>query len=497
MIGILLAQSLYGPDGTAWPQYRHDYKRAGFYRWPAQCASITEMWDVVHGSIDESIIGMYANGDDAVDIIGAQQSSYSGGVMAVDVIARDTLWENMGDYFPSPGIASVAASDTFVFANGYSYFKVIDITNGATVYQYDKPDGRGPSPAIADVDMDGCPEVYTSFGNQAVSVDGCATTYTTHWTYTLPADAYAPALGDVDGDGYMEVVYPLSNGQIYVLDAGTGTLHSSFSAGVPSSIDIWPDYTVALGDVDGDGSDELVVPTSTSVSVYDYRGSFLGWVQLWTVAGYSNGSPVALANYDGDSWDDVWVIHDGELYIYKGTDGSLLGSTSGFGVNGNEGTGYPPTLVDLTGDRFPDVLAPVGDYNVGLVDGLSLTLLGTYGTTPYSITSEVIVVKLSGSLAFAAGDFSCHITVWGTCPLAYDDPTNVSEVRNTGSALRIERDAVLVSSEVGDVLKVYDRTGRAVLRTYIKGSRKVDLSHLPEGVYIVRFAGKSVRFVKR
>ncbi len=496
MVWILLAQDLYGPEGVAWPQYRHDYRRTGFYRWPAQCSTTpTKMFDIQHGSIDESIIGMDANGDGAVDILGAQQSSYNGGVMAVDPIARDTLWENRGDYFPGPGIASLAASDSHVFANGNGYFRVLDLTTGAAVYQYDKSDGRGPSPAIADVDGDGCPEVYTSFGNTAVSVDGCATTYTTLWTYSLPATAYAPALGDINGDGYLEVLYPLSNGEIYVLDAATGTLHSSFSAGVPSSIDIWPDYTVALGDVDGDGKDEVVVPTSTSVSVYEYRGFIFGWVRMWNVGGYSNGSPVALANYDGDGLEDVWVIHDGEVYIYKGTDGSLLGNSTGFGVNGHEGAGYPPTLVDLTGDRFPDVLAPVGGYNVGLLDGLSLTSIGTYGTTPYSITSEVIVLKLAGSLAFAVGDFSCHITAWGVCPLSYDDPTAVSEGSRMGPTLKVEG-SVLIASGHGRV-KIYDPTGRLLLTKEVPGRARIDLSDLPPGMYLVRFAGRTFRFVKR
>ena len=493
---MLVSQSLYGPGSDAWPQYRHDYRRTGFYRWPAQCSTTpTELFDIQHGSIDESIIGMYVNGDDAVDILGAQQSSSNGGVMAIDPVARDTIWENRGDYFPGPGIASLAASDSYVFANGNGYFRVLDIATGSLVYQYDKTDGRGPSPAIADADSSGCPEVYTSFLSEAVAVDGCATSYSPLWTYTLPDTAYAPALGDVNGDGDLEVVYPLSNGDIYVLDAISGSLHSSFSAGVPSSINIWPDYTVALGDLDGDGKDEVVVPTATSVSVYKYRGFIFGWVQVWNVSGYSNGSPVALADYDRDGLEDVWVIHDGEVFVYKGTDGSLLAQSTGFGVNGHEGSGYPPTLVDLTGDFFPDVLAPVGRYNVGLLDGLSMSLVGSYGTTPYSITSEVVVLKLSSALAFAVGDYSCHITAWGVCPLAYDDPTDVAEAVEVSPTLRVDGSTVLVSGR--GLLKVYDRTGRVAFSEEVSGTERIDLSHLPKGVYVVRFAGKSLKLVRR
>ncbi|NPB04736.1 MAG: T9SS type A sorting domain-containing protein [Thermotogae bacterium] len=497
MLGLVLAQGLYGPEGEAWPQYRHNYKRTGFYVWPAECVSISHMYDVVHGSIDESIIGMDANGDGAVDIIGAQQSSSAYGVKAFDGPTGSALWETGGDYFPGPGIASVAASDSLVFANGYYYFRALNITDGAILYQHDKPDGRGPSPAIADADGDGCPEVYTSYGTEAVVLDGCASTYTPLWNYTLPAVAHAPALGDINGDGELEVLYPLTNGEIYVFDALTGSLHSSFAAGVSSSVDIFPDYTVALGDVDGDGKDEVVVPTATSVSVYKYAGFIFGWRSLWTVSGYTQGSPVALANRDGDGLPDVWVVHDGELYVYKGTDGSLLANSSGFNVDGVEGRGYPPTLVDLTGDRFPDVLAPSGNYYVRVLDGLSLTLVGTYGTTPYSISSEVVVLRLGGSLAFAVGDYSCHINVWGVCPLAWDDPTGISERPQRSADLSFVEGGIVVFASKPITLSIYDVTGRVVKRVEVEGERRIETSDLPKGVYVVRFAGRTYRLLKR
>jgi len=489
---------LYGPDNSAWPQYRHDYKRTGYYVWPANCASITHMYDVVHGSIDEGIIGQDANGDGGVDIIGTQQSSSVYGVMAVDGITGDTLWENRMDYFAGPGIASAAASRDKVFANGYAYFSVLDLSTGATIYQYNKPDARDASPAIADVDGDGCPEVYTAFGTEAVAIDGCASTYTALWLYSLPAAAYAPALGDIDGDGLEEVLYPLANGEIYVLDALTGTLHSSFSAGVPSSLTLYPDYTIALGDVDGDGKDEVAVPTPTSIAVYKYRGFIFGWVNMWSVGGFTDGSPVALADKDGDGLVDVWMNHGGDLYIYKGLDGTLLANTSGLGVNGGDGLGYPPTLVDLTGDFFPDVLEITNDYYVSLLDGLSLTSLGSYGPTPYSITSEVIVLKLGGSLAFAVGDYSCHINAWGTCPLGYDDPTDVSEKPDVVSTtFKYENGKLLVGASAPTVVSIYDRSGRTVMSVRVEGTETIDLRSLSKGVYIVKVGDGLHRIVIR
>jgi len=487
MLWVILAQVEYGPAAEDWKQYRHDYRRTGRTPLRAICSSPSELYDAVHGSLDLSIIATRVNGGADHDILAAERNN---GVAAKDGATGSHIWSSVSESFTSPGIASVAASDQFVFANGYYRFWVLNLTSGLTVYSYDKPDARDASPLIADINSDGCPEVFTSFGNLAVSINGCATSYTTNWTYTLPASAFAPALLRIGGSWF--VAYPLSNGFIYVLNASTGTLHSSFNASVPSAISSFPDYTIATGNLDGVGDDEIVVPRTSSVVVYRWTGS--SWTTLWSVSGLSNVSPVALGDKDGDGLEDVWVVAGGELRVYKGNNGTLLGQTSGLGVLGRYGSAHAPTLFDFNGDGTLDALVPYNNYYVRAVNGATMSIMGTFWDTPYSITSEVIVIKLSSTeVGFSVGDWSCWITTWGRCVLGYDDGTAVEE-REIKGRYEILRDGIRISGDMEVV--VYSIEGKEVKRYRVEGESFIKLSDLPKGVYMVKIGREVVRFVR-
>jgi len=487
MLWVILAQVEYGPAAEDWKQYRHDYRRTGRTPLGGTCSSPSELYDAVHGSLDLSIIATRVNGGADHDILAAERNN---GVAAKDGATGSHIWGGFSESFTSPGIASVAASDQFVFANGYYRFWVLRLTNGTTVYSYDKPDARDASPLIADINSDGCPEVFTSFGNTAVSINGCATSYTTNWTYTLPASAFAPALLRIGGSWF--VAYPASNGFIYVLNASTGTLHSSFNASVPSAISSYPDYTIATGNLDGVGDDEIVVPRTSSVAVYRWTGS--SWTTLWSVSALSDVSPVALGDKDGDGLEDVWVVAGGELRVYKGNNGTLLGQTSGLGVWGRYGSAHAPTLFDFNGDGTLDALVPYNSYYVRAVNGATMSIMGTFGTTPYSITSEVIVIKLSSTeVGFSVGDYSCWITTWGRCVLGYDDGTAVEE-REIKGRYEILRDGIRISGDMEVV--VYSVNGKEVKRYSVEGESFINLSDLPKGVYMVKIGREVVKFVR-
>ena len=76
----------------------------------------------------------------------------------------------------------------------------------------------------------------------------------------LPPDTdstQAVALGDVDGDGDLDLVLGNDNGQdrLYLND-GSGTFTDVTAANMPTDSDAT--YDVALGDVDGDGDVDLI-----------------------------------------------------------------------------------------------------------------------------------------------------------------------------------------------------------------------------------------------
>ncbi len=474
-----------------WKQYRHDFRRTGRTPLRATCpSSMAELYDVVHGGLDIGIITANVNRDGDHDILANETTS--DGIKAFDGNSGAALWLNPGDNYPTP-IASIAASNISqkVYSNAEQYFEVIDLATGATVYSYDKVDGRGPSPLVADVDSDGCPEVFVAYGGTAVSVSGCASTYIENWTYSA-ATLHAAALGDVDGDGNYEVLYPAYDGNVYVLDALTGAFHSSFAAGVPSGVSTPPDYTVAVGDLDGDGDHEVVVPGVGSVSAYDYGMS--GWSQMWSVSAPSN-SVVALGDKDGDGLEDVWYVSSGELHVVKGTDGSPLGRTSGAGAFSN----YPPTLMDLTGDGSLDAIIVESSGNaIRLIDGSTMGVISTLGTTPYNVTSEIVVLKISPTdVAFAVGDHSCYVTVWGPCILGGLDEELAVEEERREISFKVEGSVLHVSTTHPTPIRVYDVAGRLKYAKSLSVGRHTIYLDVPRGVYMVRLGDRLYRVLLR
>ena len=208
----------------------------------------------------------------------------------------------------------------------------------------------------------------------------------------------APAAGDVNGDGYSDVfaggccgevamwddnrrqVYPpagslwLSDGQGGFVDSGQTFDHSGTNA-------------IALGDLDGDGyldaffgnaastidqTENFVQNQPNTVWFNDGQGRFrLSDQQLGT----SEAVSVALGDLDGDGdldafagnrgRDEVWLNAGGAQGGRPGT--FILGGT----VGGNEQT-RSAALADLDGDGDPDALVVYSDSaRVWLNDGLA------------------------------------------------------------------------------------------------------------------------------
>ena len=439
---------------------------------------MSHLYDVVHGTQHEGVVSRDANGDGYADVIGTQAEPY--GVKVVHGWSGATIWQSGSDQYGYPP-TSAAVSNTRVFAVGFRYLQVFNLFTGSIIYTHSKGSGRDPSPAIADIDDDGCPEIYAAFSGTLVSINGCSSSYSTFWVQAFSPGFHAPALGDVDGDGRFEVLYPTRSGTIYVLNAATGSLHSYFIPGTPPPSSR-PDYTVPLDDLDGDGRDEVVVVTSTAIKVYDYNFT---WSLRWAVS-FPGGSIPALGDKDGDGLPDVWAIRGGDVYVYKGTDGSFLGRSSVSDL----AFYYPPSLADLTGDGVPDVLAIRWPNRVRVIDGATLSSVGLYGATPYPITSEIIVLKLRNTLGFAVGDGSCHINAWGGCPIGTDGELSVGEREEIQPSLKFDGTYVVAK---GREIEIYDRSGHILLRGY----GKVSVSSLPKGIYFARSGEKVLRVVIR
>jgi len=201
-------------------------------------------------------------------------------------------------------------------------------------------------------------------------------------------------VGDVNGDGYADVLVVLSEysgenrGVAYLyLGGATGlatTPATTFSG--PGSAQFWADGASA-GDVNGDGYGDVVIGAANLTQAYVYLGGAMGLattpvVTLTGPSGSSFGLSVASAgDVNGDGYADLVAGGQGlsKAYVYLG---------------GATGPGTTP-VATLTGSYSSDLgnaVASAGDVNG---DGYADLVVGAIG-------SSNAYVYLGGAMGLAA-----------------------------------------------------------------------------------------------
>jgi hypothetical protein len=191
------------------------------------------------------------------------------------------------------------------------------------------------SPAVGDIDADGQPEVIAS-AYSIVSLDGASGAL--EWRVASGYDRSQPGassvgrtwpgivLADVDGDGSQEIVTAHGGGWVSVYN-GQGW----FEPGWPQHPSTNELRGLLVSDLDGDGRLEIIVTaTGNQVNtwVYEPDGSLRpGWPQLNSAAGYAWGvynANAAAGDLDGDGTGEIVVPSDVHYINAYNPDGSQL-----------------------------------------------------------------------------------------------------------------------------------------------------------------------------
>ncbi len=198
-------------------------------------------------------------------------------------------------WYSSPAVADLDGDGNMeVIASAYSIV-VLDATTGALKWRVKsghdrkKPNadnvGRTwPGIVIADVDHDGKPEIVTAHSGGWVSVldkDGYFKSKWWPWRDPGRLELRSLSVGDLDRNGDMEIIVGRAAGSgtnTWVLEH-TGAVRWGWprlKSGDESSA--WGTYNanIGLGDLDGDGFPEIIVPSDTlTISAYRSDGTQL------------------------------------------------------------------------------------------------------------------------------------------------------------------------------------------------------------------------------
>ena len=221
------------------------------------------------------------------------------------------------------------------------------------------------APTLVDVDGDGKDEIIQGTRSGTIyclNEDGSSVA---GWPFVLPGEITGHiSSGDVDDDGMPEFIARASTSQVYVINHD-GTVSSGWPRFLSMNTFFAP--SPALGDVNGDGKLEIVIikynGATTQLHVIDYQAVNLpGWPM--TLAEFTESSPV-LVDVNGDGLLDI-LLGDESRFIYAwDLTGTLL---SGFPIATFDAVRATPFIGDVDRDSDVDMLVYSWDKNVYLYD---------------------------------------------------------------------------------------------------------------------------------
>ena len=375
-------------------------------------ASVSSAGDVNGDGYDDVIVGApyFSNGSSYI----GRAYVYLGSPSGLSATPSATLTAEEGVYFFGASVSS--AGDI----NGDGYGDVIVGGKPDKVYVYlGSPSGLSATQSIiltgdlmhgrfgcslssaGDVNGDGYGDVIVGddrdqfdIGRAYVylgSPSGLITTPSITLTGEAAADSFGRAVsyaGDVNGDGYGDVIVGASNynygqGRIYVyLGSSLGiSATPSITLTGEQSYDYFGAPIASAGDVNGDGYGDVIVGAPfhsngigiSTGRVYVYLGSPTGLsatpgINLTAeVGGYLFGASLSSADINGDGYGDVIVgaPNSGTVSVYFGSPSGLSTSPAVTLAEDPASYLYGASLssADVNGDGYGDVIVGYSSYS--------------------------------------------------------------------------------------------------------------------------------------
>jgi len=236
--------------------------------------------------------------------------------------------------FPKSGLGTWCRSTTaFGNIDGDLDFEIFQATTSGRLYGYQGNGSTLPgfpktgmtaifsSPAVGDIDDDGFPEIVVAAENDSIYVYNHTGTRLPGWPKRLVNNndtlkAPSPALADITGDGVPEIfavsVTDNHHTELGWLDAGANWL-----PGWPVVFDGFTTAGATVGDLDGDGDLEVVLPQESGViSAWHHNGTPVDGFPL-TTSDFARSSACLMDIDKNGTLDMLFAGWDLNLYIWE------------------------------------------------------------------------------------------------------------------------------------------------------------------------------------
>ncbi|TQJ25625.1 VCBS repeat protein [Micromonospora sp. A202] len=256
---------------------------------------------------------------------------------------------------PSGEVAFMSAAGAVAFVN-------VDGTDGTAIAMvngtgwtptsvYAQFQGYDWQPSGASVSGDAVPVVTQPYGSVVFAAPS--------WL-KLGSWEEAVATGDLTGDGLSDVVVTTTeyaddahdhSAFLFVQEAENQlVLKQQLATSTPTGGSMYP----VIGDLDGDGADELVVATGDGVDVFRRTGSGLSTAEHLSFA--DDLIDLKLCDLDGDGRTDIVAVSDNGVLVRYGDDSGGFAPVALVSPH----RGFVLDAVDMTGDGRPDLVVQLG-----------------------------------------------------------------------------------------------------------------------------------------